>query len=79
MATFDGWVNSVHYNITAKVGDLGAVFAADRCAPLLPSPLLSPTVFVYASTPCGRLFDSRQHLHPLRESKVTGLLKHARP
>ena len=32
VATFDGWVNSLHYNITAKVGDLGAVFAADRCA-----------------------------------------------
>jgi hypothetical protein len=46
MATFDGWVNSVHYSITAKVGDMGAVFAADRCAPHPPWPLLAP-LFVF--------------------------------
>lgn len=53
MATFDGWVNSVHYNISAKVGDLGAVFAADRCAPLLPWPLLAPLLVFYAVRSVG--------------------------
>jgi len=29
LAVMDGWVNSIHFNVTHKVGDLGALYAAD--------------------------------------------------